>query len=139
MNSMINVVWFFTFTWKIQISMYWVCYVLYYASLSLFGMHLFWVGKAQNRMPRELSWKTHEKRRVQIAYIWAIKDMYDRVTTSENRRQGHRRFSYNYMTALRINFEPPLFWMFLRSISNSQCHDTSVLQIMYPRWRVKRG
>ena len=38
--------------------------------------------KAYDRVPREILWKALEKKRIRVAYIRVIKDMYNRVTTS---------------------------------------------------------
>lgn len=44
--------------------------------------------KAYNRVPRETLWKALEKKAVRIAYIRAIKDMYEGVSTSVRTQGG---------------------------------------------------
>jgi len=40
------------------------------------------LAKAYDRVPREVLWKCLEKKKVLVAYIRAIKGMYERVKTS---------------------------------------------------------
>jgi len=44
--------------------------------------------KAYDRVPRQILWKALEKKGVRIAYIGAIKDMYERVSTSVRTQDG---------------------------------------------------
>jgi len=53
-------------------------------------------------VPRDILWKTLEKKEVRIDYIQVIKDMSEGASTNF-RGCGHRWFSYNNMTAPRIN------------------------------------
>ncbi|KAH1202990.1 RNA-directed DNA polymerase from mobile element jockey [Glycine max] len=45
-------------------------------------------GFMQGRVPREILWKALEKKGVRVAYIRAIQDMYDRVSTSVRTQGG---------------------------------------------------
>ena len=51
-------------------------------------LHLIFIDseKAYDRVPREILWKALEKKRVRIAYIRAIQDMYEGVSTSVQTR-----------------------------------------------------
>ncbi|KAL5153826.1 LINE-1 retrotransposable element ORF2 protein [Glycine soja] len=53
-------------------------------------LHLIFIDleKAYDRVPREILWKALEKKGVRVAYIQAIQDMYDRVSTSVRTQGG---------------------------------------------------
>ncbi|KAL5142307.1 LINE-1 reverse transcriptase [Glycine soja] len=53
-------------------------------------LHLIFIDleKACDRVPREILWKALEKKGVRVAYIRAIQDMYDRVSTSVRTQGG---------------------------------------------------
>jgi len=44
--------------------------------------------KTYDRVPRDILWKTLEKKEVRIAYIRAIKDMYEGTLTSVRTHDG---------------------------------------------------
>ena len=52
--------------------------------------HLIFIDleKAYDRVPREILWKALEKKGVRVAYIRAIQDMYERVTTRVRTQGG---------------------------------------------------
>ncbi|RZC05226.1 Protein RER1B isoform E [Glycine soja] len=53
-------------------------------------LHLIFIDleKAYDRVPREILWKALDKKGVRVAYIRAIQDMYDRVSTSVRTQGG---------------------------------------------------
>ncbi|KAH1266916.1 UPF0183 protein [Glycine max] len=53
-------------------------------------LHLIFIDleKAYDRVPRKILWKALEKKGVRVAYIRAIQDMYDRISTSVRTQGG---------------------------------------------------